>query len=316
MQPAVPFHRGPPSSQSREIYESGFINPTFRDFHRQDRVPLQHVGGNFEKWHRQQQQLQSGPQPHYSRQLDYNGSTNGRLFFESGESSDAEFVDPDLGDASIHNTVNTFHGNYGYSEQIGHVSHPLSSIDAYRRRDLEKELQRHVPVKVLPNGIPPSLNKTSGKTSRKDKKAKSKMKEEKKAKKRTRSEEENEMNYREQLRRRGNRSSSQGHDNNVFELEENVNPPAAPQIIVDEPEDEEVFQDGVLDYNGTSENVESGNDRKKSTTSQLTSEGSGRSSSRRLSSAAARDSLQIDVDLDDDPDFQVRICTLLCYYSP
>ncbi len=263
------------------------------------------MGGNFEQWHKQQQELRNGPVAHHSRRSDYNGSTNGRLFFDTGESSDDGLIDPNLGDP-IENRVNSFHGNYGYSEQIEHIPHTPSSIDTHRRQDLEQELGRHVPVQVLPNGVPPSLNRTNVKKSKKGNRAKAKMKQEKKAKQRSRSEEENEINYREQLRRRGNRNSHGGFDNDAFELEENVNTSAAPQIIVDEPEDEDVFQDGVLDHDGTSEDVDAGKDRKKSTTSRLTSEGSDRSSSRRLSSAAARDSLQIDVDLDDDPDFQVR----------
>ena len=91
-----------------------------------------------------------------------------------------------------------------------------------------------------------------------------------------------------------------GYDNEAVEMDDRT-----PRIIVDEV-DEEINEEVLIDLarNRVSNSTEaSEKSRKASATSQLT-DGSHRSSvSRRLSS-----SLRIDIDLDDDPEFQVDKC--------
>ena len=155
--------------------------------------------------------------------------------------------------------------------------------------DIQRLLRKKVPVKVLPRGS------RSGSQNLRDRDTKMSTKKHHGAL--NTSDRENERNLIEESNRRRERGGDVGYDNEAVEMDDRT-----PRIIVDEVDEEtngEVLVDVARNRvsNGTETSEKS---RKASATSQLT-DGSHRSSvSRRLSS-----SLRIDIDLDDDPEFQV-----------
>lgn len=168
-----------------------------------------------------------------------------------------------------------------------HSNHPKQ-----KEKNSENLLERvQAPVKVFPDGTPPVLQHRHGgqqfsytMSSYKNPSAISRF------------EDENERN----LIQERNRSGRHGYDNEGIEMNERT-----PRIVVDQVDDDNIEDEVLVDLAQTLDQVpgESDRSRKESSTSQLT-DGSHRSSvSRRLST-----SLHIDIDLEDDPEFQV--CTV------
>ena len=155
--------------------------------------------------------------------------------------------------------------------------------------DIQRLLRKLVPVKVLPRG---RLHRTQNLRERN-----TKMSTKKHHGALSTFDRENERNLIEESNRRRERAGDVGYDNEAVEMDDRT-----PRIIVDEI-DEETNEEVLVDVarNRVSNSTEtSEKSRKASATPQLT-DGSHRSSvSRRLSS-----SLRIDIDLDDDPEFQV-----------
>ena len=155
--------------------------------------------------------------------------------------------------------------------------------------DIQRLLRKQVPVKVLPRGRRPrAQNLRERNTKMSSKKHHGAL---------NTFDCENERNLIEKSNRRRKRGGDVEYDNEAVEMDDRT-----PRIIVDEV-DEETYEEVLVDVakNRVSNSTEtSEKSRKASATSQLTN-GSHRSSvSRRLSS-----SLRIDIDLDDDPEFQV-----------